>query len=143
MAGYKLEYKRRIWTEREINFLYDHAGEYSIAELAVKLNRTCSSVRQFRRKHHMPKAWDNVYTYTILARELNRCRKVLWKWVQRGWLVGRWSTNSFLYGKKAMLFAYEDIISFLNNHYRLFVDRMPENLFFKNIVKEQLANDNG
>jgi hypothetical protein len=91
----------------------------------------------------MPKAWENVYTYTVLSQELNRCRKTVRKWVERGWLVGKWSDKAFIYGKKAMLFQYDDIVNFLKKYFRLFIDKLPENPFFRNVVKERIANGAG
>ena len=128
---------RRNWTEKEIEFLHEKAGRYSISELAKKLGRSENAVKLYRTRHKMPKVWDNVYTYTLLAQELNRTRRVVRKWVERGWLKGKRSTYAFTYGKRAMLFKYNDIIEFLKRYYHLFTDKPPANRYFYNIVKEQ------
>lgn len=129
---------RRNWTEQEIEYLHDFAGIYSIKELSYKLGRSEVAIKVFRYRHKMPSFWDNVYTYTILSEELNRSRTVLRRWLERGWITGKRASYSSRFGKKAMLFQYDDVIRFLKEYYKLFADKMPNNLYLKNIVKQEL-----
>lgn len=132
---------RRNWTEKEIDFMNDFAGILSIDEMARKLRRTRNAVVLYRTRHKMPYVWDNVYSYSLLAEELNRTRRVLRKWVGRGWLVGRRATYASKFGKKAMLFQYDDIVCFLKEHYELFKDKMPNNVYFRNVVLRRLEKE--
>jgi len=131
--------KRNNWSQNDIEFMYDYAGIYSIDEMAEHLGRSRNAVILYRTRHKLPTVWDNVYTYTLLASELNRSRRILRKWVDRGWLIGKRATYASKYGKYAMLFQYDDIMCFLAKYYHLFIKQLPNNLFFANFIKDLIT----
>jgi len=62
------------WNENEIEFIHDNGGVLSFGEMALKLRRTESAVRN---KYHRNRFrfYDNFYSYTLLEKELGRSRK--------------------------------------------------------------------
>jgi len=125
------------WTEQELEYLSDHIGILSYAELARKMNRSENAIKLCRHRRRLPTFHNgNYYSCTLLAQELGRCRASIRKYHRRGWLTGKKATWKARFGKPPLIFLEEDIIAFLKEFNRLFNWRSIPNLYFRNKVKE-------
>jgi len=125
------------WTEQELDYLADHVGVLSYAELSKKLRRSENAIKLQRCRMKLPTFHNgDYYSYTLLAQELGCSRTTIRKYHQRGWLVGRKATWKALFGNPPVIFLEKHIVVFLRMFYHLFDWRKIPNPYFRNIVKE-------
>jgi len=127
----------RAWTDTEAEYVEDYAGYLSNAEMAQHLNKSENAIKLWRCRHGCTTFFDNVFTYTLLSRELGRSRSRIRVWVERGWIVSKRATWKAKFGKCPMLFKEEDIVKFLRMHHTIFDSKQIPNRYFRNIVREE------
>lgn len=125
----------RRWTEDELEYLCEHAGYLNHDELGVRLGRSRWAVKLKQQRIGL-RFIDNVYTYSLLSRELGRSRSRIRLWHERGWLKGTRAGWAWSYGKRPMLFREKDVLSFLRAHCGLFRNDEIPNRYFSNVVRE-------
>jgi len=77
---------RRPWTTEELQILDDGAGQVTPKVLAVKLNRTHSSVKAKMKERELSARVSEGYTQDDLRRLLGVSIRSIEKWLSLGWL---------------------------------------------------------
>ena len=128
------------WSEDDIEYLHDNIGIKSYSQLSQKLGRKEGAIKLYRCRNGLPMVFDNIYTYTLLARELGKSRTMLRRYAKRGWLVGKKANWICKWGKHPMIFLDKNIVQFLKRYHHLFnVNKVP-NPYFRNIIKDSHGN---
>jgi hypothetical protein len=125
------------WTEQELDYLANHVGILSYAEMSKRLHRSENAIKLCRCRQGMPTFHNgDYYSCTLLAQELGRSRASIRKYYRRGWLAGRQATWKAKYGKQPLVFLEDHILLFLRKFSHLFDWKKIPNLYFRNVVKE-------
>lgn len=133
------------WTSQEVDYLHSNIGLMSRNELAHRITalsgitRTPGAVKQKALQLKI-NAYNNIYSMSLLARELGVPVGTLKGWKNRGLIRGRQAGWRNGYFHPCFIIVEKDIVAFLRTHFWLFWNVKIPNLYFKNIVKEEMLH---
>lgn len=130
------------WTPEEAEYLHDNIGIKSYQQISEYLGRSVSAIKVYRIKNKLPHIFQgNYYTYTTLGEELGISKSAVQRHYFSGRLKGAKAQWRARYGNHPTLFIEEDIVKFLAQYYFIFIPAKVPNLYFKNIIKQNLIKD--
>ncbi len=120
------------WTAEDIEYLYNFVGLKNHQQLSKELDKSIESIKKFQWRHGI-KFLENVYTYSLLAKELGCSRGILRVYYEKGWLKGHRASWKCIWGTAPMIFTEQEIARFLKKYPQALANRVFPNLFFRSI----------
>ncbi|MBA7568522.1 hypothetical protein ES708_10251 [subsurface metagenome] len=132
---------KTYWTPKELEYLSNHYGLISDADLAHHLHRTEGAIMlAAKNKLHGQRKRDNFYTAAEAARCLEVYPKAIAYWVGRGWLTGKKALiRQGLYF--LWLITEENIVECLRKRPWLVDFERMERSYFRSVVIEEWKRD--
>jgi hypothetical protein len=124
--------QNRPWSEGDDKYLLDFVGTRNVGEIAKHLKRSVNSVRlrlrTLGRERKISTRVQDGYTKSELATYLGRSKKTIQRWVELGWLKGRYE------GKQRS----DDTLRITAADFRTFWKKHPWEVPFHRLSKDGL-----
>jgi hypothetical protein len=133
--GYAPLINYQVWKPEELNYIKENIGFIGYKQMALHLNRTESSVRS-QCRHLKLSLFNNIYTVSILCKELGIKRNRLWYMITKNYLKPKHAPWTGQYGKRPIIFNENAVQVAMKKAPHLFNLYKIENPFFKNMLRE-------